>query len=213
MAFEILFTKLADYFNHSPCGAALETLQTFGAHTDTPFSSYLRAFRVVVASVVEKGGPMTSLSETAMELVRIITAQQYPMLMPTLFPSELATRDRPYDSLASMWTAFANLKHNTTPTTHLPSRPRALMLLHMQPLRLPLYPHYDDVAPGGPLRMTFPLSHLHILDEIPFQYITTCGPSILWLLHGPYRFVLMDSAPHRESSPSRLPTTEQSLCC
>ena len=51
----------------------------------------------------------------AIELVRIRTAQQYPMLMPTLFPGDLATRKKPYDSLASMWTEFANLKHNTSP--------------------------------------------------------------------------------------------------
>ena len=37
------------------------------------------------------------------------------MLMPTLFPGELATKERPYSSLASMWTEFANLKHHTTP--------------------------------------------------------------------------------------------------
>ena len=37
------------------------------------------------------------------------------MLMPTLFPGELATRERPYYTLASMWTAFSNLKHNSTP--------------------------------------------------------------------------------------------------
>ena len=48
----------------------------------------------------------------AMELVRIHTAQQYP----TLFPGDLATKEKPYDSLATkMWTAFANLKHNTSP--------------------------------------------------------------------------------------------------
>ena len=51
----------------------------------------------------------------AMELVHIRTAQQYPMLMPTLFPGVLATRERPYDSLAMLWNVFANLKHNTSP--------------------------------------------------------------------------------------------------
>ena len=51
----------------------------------------------------------------AIELVRIRTAQQYPMLMQTLFPGDLATRKKPYGSLALMWTKFANLKHNTSP--------------------------------------------------------------------------------------------------
>ena len=51
----------------------------------------------------------------AIELVRIRTAQQYPMLMPTLFPGDLATREKPYVTLASMWTAFGDLKHNMSP--------------------------------------------------------------------------------------------------
>ena len=50
-----------------------------------------------------------------MELIRIRTAQKYPMLMPTLFLGNLATRKRPYDSLATLWTVFAHLKHNTSP--------------------------------------------------------------------------------------------------
>ena len=50
-----------------------------------------------------------------MELIRIRAAQQYPMLMPTLIPGVLARRERPYDSLATLWTVFANLKHNTSP--------------------------------------------------------------------------------------------------
>ena len=35
--------------------------------------------------------------------------------MPTLFPGDRATREKPYASLALMWTAFADLKHNTSP--------------------------------------------------------------------------------------------------
>lgn len=31
------------------------------------------------------------------------------MLVLTLFPGELTTKERPFDSLASLWTAFANL--------------------------------------------------------------------------------------------------------
>ena len=37
------------------------------------------------------------------------------MLMPTLFPGNLATQERPHDSLATLWTVFAHLKHNTSP--------------------------------------------------------------------------------------------------
>ena len=114
-AFKTLLSDFGDYFDRAPRGAALETLQKFGVRTGTPFSSYLRALRVVVASTVEKGGPLAPSATMAIELVRIRTAQQYPTLMPTLFPGDRTTREKPYASLALMWTAFADLKHNTSP--------------------------------------------------------------------------------------------------
>ena len=113
-AFNVLLADFTDYFDRAPDGAALETLQKFGVRTGTPLSSYLRALRVVVASTVEKGGPLAPSAAMANELVRIRTAQQYPMLMPTLFPGDLATREKPYVFLASMWTAFGDLNHNTS---------------------------------------------------------------------------------------------------
>ena len=112
-AFGALLTDVADYFGRALRGAALATLQKLGVPSGTPFSSFLRLFRLVVASTVDK--PLAPSPEMAMELIRIRTAQQYPMLMPTLFPGVLATRERPYDSLATLWTVFANLKHNTSP--------------------------------------------------------------------------------------------------
>ena len=114
-AFKTLLADFADYFDRAPRGAALTTLQNFGVRTGTPFASYLRALRVVVASTVDKGGPLALSAAMAVEFVRIRTAQQYPMLMPTLFPDDLATREKPYVTLASMWAAFGDLKHNMSP--------------------------------------------------------------------------------------------------
>ena len=90
-AFKTLLSDFADYFDRASRGAALETLQKFGVRTGTPFSSCLRALRVVVASTVEKGGPLAPSATMAIELVRIRTAQQYPTLMPTLFPGDRTT--------------------------------------------------------------------------------------------------------------------------
>ena len=42
-AFKVLSTELANYFDRAPRGVALETLQTFGVRSGTPFSSKLRA--------------------------------------------------------------------------------------------------------------------------------------------------------------------------
>ena len=80
-AFKVSLADFADYFDRAPRGAALETLQKFGVCTGTPFSSYLRTLRVVVANTVEKGGPLAPSAAMAIELVWIRTAQQYPMFM------------------------------------------------------------------------------------------------------------------------------------
>ena len=53
-AFKILLTDFANYFDRAPGGAALEPLHKFGVRTGSPFSSYLRALRVVVASTERK---------------------------------------------------------------------------------------------------------------------------------------------------------------
>ena len=72
----MLLADVTDYFDRASRGAALETLQKFGVRSGTPFSSYLRAFRVVVVSTVEKGGPLAPSAEMAIELVRIRTAHK-----------------------------------------------------------------------------------------------------------------------------------------
>ena len=107
-AFRIVLTDVTYYFDRAPRGAALETFQKFVVPSGMPFSSFLRSFRVVVSSTVDKGRPHAPSPEMAIEFCRIHTAQQYQMLMPTLFQGNLATQERPYDSLATSWTVFAH---------------------------------------------------------------------------------------------------------
>ena len=114
-AFKTLLTDAADHFDRAPRGAALASLYIFGVPSEARFSSFLRSFRVMVAGTVDKGGPLAPSPDMAMELIRIRTAQQYPTLMPTLFPGKLATQKKTYHSLAALWVAFAHLKHNTSP--------------------------------------------------------------------------------------------------
>lgn len=104
-------TDSAGYFDREPRRAALETLPKFGVLTETPFPSYLRIFPVVVASTVEKAGPLALSAEMVIELLRIRVAQQYMIPIPTLFPEDYTTREKPYGTVASMRCAFRNLKH------------------------------------------------------------------------------------------------------
>ena len=75
-AFGTLLTDVTDYFDRAPRGAALATLQQFGKPSGTPFSRFLRSFRVVFASTVDKGDPLAPLQEMAMKIIRIRTAQR-----------------------------------------------------------------------------------------------------------------------------------------
>ena len=94
-AFKMFLADMTFYFDRAPRRAALGTRQKFGVRTGTPFSSYLRAFCVVLASTVENGALLAPSSNMAIELVRIRMAQQHPMLMPTLFPDDLANYRAP----------------------------------------------------------------------------------------------------------------------
>ena len=65
-AFRIVLTDATYYFDRAPRGAVLETFQKLGVHSGTPFSSFLRSFRVVVSSTVDKGRPLAPSPEMAM---------------------------------------------------------------------------------------------------------------------------------------------------
>ena len=167
-AFKTLLADFADYFDRAPRGASLATLQNFSVRTGTPFASYLRALRVVVASTVEKGDLLAPSAAMAIELVRIRTAQQYPMLMPTLFPGDLATRKKPYVTLASMWTALGDLKHNMSPAIDgdaFASAPQASSL-HAPPTVAVLaasaaVPQRHSSRPAQPSHTISNVSHVH----------------------------------------------------
>ena len=41
--------------------------------------------------------------------------EQFPSLMPTLYPGSMATDPKPYASLDEMWKAFGAISNNKTP--------------------------------------------------------------------------------------------------
>ena len=53
--------------------------------------------------------------DVVLELVRMAVNEQFPSLMPTLYPGSMATGPKPYASLDEMWKAFGDLSNNKTP--------------------------------------------------------------------------------------------------
>ena len=53
-----------------------------------------------------------------LEIVRLIVNQQFPQLMPSLHPGELATCPQPIDSIDAMWVALGTLANNKKPASN-----------------------------------------------------------------------------------------------
>ncbi|CAM9911980.1 unnamed protein product, partial [Sphacelaria rigidula] len=94
---------------------AIKRLSSFAVATDVPFADYLREFKLLVSSVTGTGrqnGPSDAMCQT---YVRNSIAQQFPTLMPSLFPGALTHTQVPYASVDAMWNAFVDQEHNLTP--------------------------------------------------------------------------------------------------
>ena len=88
--------RLSGFFDTSTQASAIQRLSSFGVATDVPFSDYLRQFKLVVSSTTGVGrqtGPSDAMCQS---YVRNSVAEQFPTLMPSLFPGTLAYRDVPY---------------------------------------------------------------------------------------------------------------------
>jgi len=107
--------RLSGYFDTTTQASAIQRLSSFGVATDVPFSDYLRQFKLVVSSTTGVGrqtGPSDAMCQS---YVRNSVAEQFPTLMPSLFPGTLAYRDVPYPSVDAMWSAFVHQENNLTP--------------------------------------------------------------------------------------------------
>ena len=56
--------------------------------------------------------------DVVLEVVRMAVNDQFPSLMPTLYPGSVATDPKSYPSLDKMWKAFGVLSNNNTPAVN-----------------------------------------------------------------------------------------------
>ena len=56
--------------------------------------------------------------DVVLEVVRMAVNEQFPSLMPALYPGPMATDPKPYASLDKMWKAFGDLANNKTPAVN-----------------------------------------------------------------------------------------------
>ena len=63
-----------------------------------PFSDFSREFRVLLSAVAESERVLSPGTDVVLEVVRMAVNEQFPRLVPTLYPGTKATDPRPYAS-------------------------------------------------------------------------------------------------------------------
>ena len=113
--FALLPRFLTGHFDRVDLGAGYKQLHHFGVPNGTPFSDFSRDARIVVsaATVTELG--LARATDFVLEVNRIAVNDQYPSLMPTLYPGIMASETRPFGTLDAMWLALQALESNKTP--------------------------------------------------------------------------------------------------
>lgn len=89
-------------------GDSYTKLHNFGASNGTPFCDFRREFRGVVSAATGTERVLTQEVQVILEVVRMAINEQYPSLMPTLYPGALATVPRSFGTLDAMWVGISN---------------------------------------------------------------------------------------------------------
>ena len=92
----MLLSLISAHFDHGDESAAIAKLHSFEVATKTPFADYFRAFRLLIASVTDSGRVLAPSVEAVEEVVRNSVSEEYPGIMPVLYPGELATASKPF---------------------------------------------------------------------------------------------------------------------
>ena len=70
---------------------------------------------MLVSAVTEIERTLAPGVDVVLEVVRMAVNEQFPSLMPTLYPDSMATGPKSYASLDEIWKAFGDLSNNKTP--------------------------------------------------------------------------------------------------
>ena len=117
-AFNLLLRRLMTHFDRVDTGEGYTRLHSFGVCAGTPFCDFSREFRVLVSAVTGSERTLTPGVDVVLGVVRMAVNEQFPSLMPTLYPGPMATGPKPYASLDKMWKAFGDLSNNKTPAVN-----------------------------------------------------------------------------------------------
>ena len=114
-AFALFLRLLSAHFDRVDLGAGDKKLHTFVVPNGTHFRDVSREFRVVISAATGTERVLAPGTDIVLEVVQMAVNEQYPSLMPTLYPGVMATEPRPLGTLDAMWLAFQALANNKAP--------------------------------------------------------------------------------------------------
>ena len=116
--FTLLLRQLTTHFDRVDTGEGYTRLHNLGVCTGTPFCDFSREFRVLVSAVTGSKHTLAPGVDVVLKVARMAVNEQFPTLMPTLYPGSMATDPKPCASLDKMWKAFNDLAHTKTPAVN-----------------------------------------------------------------------------------------------
>ena len=97
-----LLRRLMTHVDRVDTGEGYTRLHSFAVCTGTHFCDFCREFRVLVSTVTGSDRTLGPGVDVVSELVGMAVNEQFPSLMPTLYPGSMATDPKPYASLDKM---------------------------------------------------------------------------------------------------------------
>ena len=107
-AFTLLLCLLVTHFDGVDTEEGYTKLHTFRMCNDTPFSDFSREFCVLVPTATRSERVLSPGTDVVLEVVRVVANDQFPALMPALYPGSKATDPRPHALLDAVWWAFSD---------------------------------------------------------------------------------------------------------
>ena len=113
-ALDFLLQVLRRRFDHRDAASALNELLNFGFPNGTPYAAYYLGFRMVVSGATGSERVLTPGVRLVLEIVRLSVHEQFPRLMPNLYPGELTTCPLLIGSIDAMWLALGVVANSKT---------------------------------------------------------------------------------------------------
>ena len=107
-AFTLLLRLLITHFDGVDTEEGYTKLHTFEMRNGMPFSDFSGSFAYLRRTLTGSERVLSPGTDVVLEVVRVAANEQFPALLPALYPGLKATNPRSYTSLDAMWRSFSD---------------------------------------------------------------------------------------------------------